>query len=553
MVPPALRAAVRLQIHDHPFRVGVFDGGVRLAELSALFVETGTGRLGLSTWKASTAIPGGRRMLFVTSDERMATVEVRENSGVVLVRFHLEEKKENETLGASFLASPGERFFGLVERHEEGRLGLDLRGQRVEMLVQREAGLFQPFYFSSVGYGVLVDGTWPGYYDMAASHADEVFLQWEGPELNLVILPGPEPAKILAALSRTIGAPPLPSRWAFGNWLANHSSDVSRLEALGIPLQVVCGEPGQEKPDGKDLRRVAAVAAPLADYSQPAAVNSWQDRLKRLLTAGFRGFHLSRDQGELPLALSVKMHNGRSARENHNDHDRLYQQAAFDVGQAAGGDFVLLAKTGYTGSQRLAFFGGADYAADESGLRAALIASQRAALMGFPYWGAEVRLEDREMGSRWLAFGAFQPLFRVASGPPRDPELLTVWRLYARLRQRLMDYSLRAAQQSVKTGLPLIRPMFVAEPKEAQTWDRWQQFFYGNDILVGVVWQKGQNSFPMFLPQGKWVDAWSGKEFSGPTTVTVEAPLHKLPLFLRRNARGLLGDLNAEWAAAQKP
>jgi alpha-glucosidase (family GH31 glycosyl hydrolase) len=116
-----------------------------------------------------------------------------------------------------------------------------------------------------------------------------------------------------------------------------------------------------------------------------------------------------------------------------------------------------------------------------------------------------------------------------------------------------MDYSLRTAQQTAKTGLPLVRPMFVAEPKEAQSWDRWQQFFYGNDILVGVIWQKGQSSFPMFLPQGKWVDAWSGKEFNGPTTVTVEAPLYKIPLFLRRNARGLLGDLNAEWAAAQRP
>jgi len=553
MVPPAVQAAVRLQIHDHPFRLGIFDGNIRLTELSALFVETGSGRLGLSTWKASTAIPGGRRMLFVTSDDRLAKVEVRENSGIVRLHFSLEEKKDSEMLGASFLTNPSERFFGLVERQEEGRHGLDLRGQRIEMFVQREAGLFQPFYFSSAGYGVLVEGTWPGYYDMAASHSDEVFLQWEGPQLNLAILPGPEPAKILAALNRVVGLPLLPSRWAFGTWLADHPGDVARLEALGIPLQVACGEPGQDKPGAKDLRRVAAVAAPLADYSEPAAVDSWRGRLKRLLTAGFRGFHLSRDPAEPPLALSVKMHDGRSARESHNDHDRLYQQAAFDTGQAAGGDFVLLAKTGYTGSQRLAFFGGADYAANESGLRAALVASQRAALMGFPYWGADVRLDDREIGARWLAFGAFQPLFRVAAGPPSDPELLAIWRFYARLRQRMMDYSLRTAQQSVKTGLPLLRPMFVAEPKEAQAWDRWQQFFYGNDILVGVIWQKGQHSFPMFLPQGKWVDAWSGKEFNGPTTVTVDAPLHKIPLFLRRNARGLLGDLNAEWAAAQKP
>lgn len=552
MWPAAAWGGPHLQIHEHPFRVDLMDGNIQLAELSALFVETGSGRLGLSTWKASSNIPGGKRMLFVTSDDRLAAVEVSEHSGIVRVRFAIEEKKDSESLGASFLARPGERFYGLVERHEEAK-ALDLRGQRVEMFVQPEAGLFQPFYLSSAGYGLLVEGTWPGYYDMAAGHSDEVFLQWEGPELNLVIFPG-DPATILSALHGQVGSPVLPSRWAFGNWLAGQAADAARLESMGIPVSVICGDPaGSAAAGAKDLQRVAAVAAPSGDYTAPAVVGWWQARLKSLLAAGFRGFHLGRGQGEVPVELTVKMHDGRSARQSHNDHDRLYQQAAFDAGRAAGSDFVLLAGTGYTGSQKLAVFAGADYPGDESGLKAALLGGQRAALMGFAYWGSEVRLGDRETGARWLAFGAFQPIFRVPAPVSADPELLAIERFYARLHHRLMDYSLRSAQHAVKTGLPLIRPMILAFPKDSAGWDRWQQFQYGDDLLVGVVWKKGQKDFPMYLPPGKWVDAWSGKEYSGATTVTVETPLHKIPIFVRRNARGLLGDLSTEWTAAQKP
>src|SRR5713226_9299676 len=130
--PAVASAGVRLQIHEHPFRIDVLDGNLLLAELSALFLETGNGRLGLSTWKASSGIPGGRRMLFVTADDRLATVEVYEHSGIIRLRFSVEEKKDGESMGASFLARPGERFYGLVERTEDTRQSLDMRGQRVE-------------------------------------------------------------------------------------------------------------------------------------------------------------------------------------------------------------------------------------------------------------------------------------------------------------------------------------------------------------------------------------------------------------------------------------
>ena len=45
---------------------------------------------------------------------------------------------------------------------------MDLRGQKVEMIIKPTTSVYAPFYLSSRGYAVLVKGNWPGYFDFAA-------------------------------------------------------------------------------------------------------------------------------------------------------------------------------------------------------------------------------------------------------------------------------------------------------------------------------------------------------------------------------------------------
>ena len=51
----------------------------------------------------------------------------------------------------------------------------------------------------------------------------------------------------------------------------------------------------------------------------------------------------------------------------------------------------------------------------------------------------------------------------------------------------------------------------------------------------------------MYLPAGRWRDYWNpeGGELEGPTTVTVEAPLYKTPIFLRAGSQEEILDLEA--------
>ncbi|HEU4479873.1 MAG TPA: hypothetical protein VFR80_15245, partial [Pyrinomonadaceae bacterium] len=113
----------------------------------------------------------------------------------------------------------------------------------------------------------------------------------------------------------------------------------------------------------------------------------------------------------------------------------------------------------------------------------------------------------------------------------------------------LSDYSFKHAQEASKTGLPIIRPLFLVDPKARQAWTNWWTYLYGRDILVSPLWEKGSRMQEVYLPSGdRWRDAWNPKQvYVGGQTITVKAELHQLPLFIRDGSSVEPGDLNVEW------
>jgi len=190
-------------------------------------------------------------------------------------------------------------------------------------------------------------------------------------------------------------------------------------------------------------------------------------------------------------------------------------------------------------------------------------------VMGYPNWGSDTcgynqQLLEQEVCARWLAFSAFTPIMEVGptrnlgfwnlSGPPEyDDVLIATWRLYARLHERLKDYSYAQAVAARQTGMPIVRPLFLADPDAPQTWSQWWTYLYGPDLVVSPVWQKGQRSQEVYLPaKSRWRDAWGTREYAGGQTVVVPAEPHQIPIFVRVGSTLDLGDLPREWEDAQR-
>ncbi len=304
---------------------------------------------------------------------------------------------------------------------------------------------------------------------------------------------------------------------------------------------------------------------PLVDFTHPEGRRWWQQYIAKIIDDGVAGFKLDRAEEYTPGNRDQRSRDGRTNREMRNAYPVEYAKAVCEIcREKRGDDFVVMPRAGYANSSRYAAFWGGDIGSPAEGLRCAIIAVQRSAIMGFPIWGSDTGgywqgALDREVCARWLAFSCFTPIMEVGptenrglwdmkKEPHYDAELIAIWRLYARLHDQLADYSYELAKVAKKTGMPPVRPLFLHWPDQPQAWQDWQTFMYGPDILVSALWQKGQLNHTLYLPAGEeWIDAWTGKTYTGGQHITLETPLYKIPLFIRQGSSVQLGDLNRLW------
>jgi alpha-glucosidase (family GH31 glycosyl hydrolase) len=299
------------------------------------------------------------------------------------------------------------------------------------------------------------------------------------------------------------------------------------------------------------------------DFTNPEGVKWWQENgPAKLAKMGVKGYKLDRADGEKLLdSLNLKTNAGTTYRENYNDFPHQYIKATYEaVKPILGDDFVLFPRAMYAGSSRYGGMWAGDTGNPPEGLRSVLIGVQRCAVMGYPFWtsdtGGYPKEIDRETTKRWLGFACFSPMMEVGPtnnfgfwamnyDPSFDNELLAAWRFYTNLRMDLLDYVYQAANQTCETGMPIVRPLFLEYPEQKESWEDWQTYKFGDDLLVSVIWEKGKNSAKVYLPAGEtWIDLWNNKEYKGGQYIEVNSPAYQIPVFQRKGSTLSLPDLN---------
>ena len=627
----------------------------RPLKLDHLFYDAGKGRVSLPaelTADCRGPAPVTRRAKM--ADGRTVELSVTTAGRDFLLRLSARPDTDIIKWGLAVAAQGDEYYTGLMERVADGpqqiswlpglKTAMDLRGQKVDMIVKPTTSVYAPYYLSSRGYALFVQGDWPGRFDFCVDDPQRVNIEFEGPSFAMKVYTADQPAPLICRHALDAGPPFMPPRWMFSpwRWRDEHTQraayydgtpvtgpfnseameDVLMMRAYGIP----CGVYWIDRPWGKGLwgyddfeidekrlpnfaamvgwlnfnrmqmllwiapffqGRMAAEATakrytlagqerprngnnyPMVDLTNPQARSYWQAGVARLLKLGVAAFKLDRAEEDIPESGPHKVFDGRSIRENRNAYPAMYIKAAYAIARRyRANDFVLMPRAAYTGSSRYGVFWGGDVGGTQEGLRASIIAVQRAAVMGYPNWGSDTcgyneQLLEQEVCGRWLAFSCFTPIMEV--GPTRnlafwnlprppsyDAELIALWRLYARLHERLVDYSYGAARQAHLTGMPIVRPLFMVDPQARTAWTNWWTYLYGPDLLVSPVWEKGKREQEVYLPAGhRWRDAWRpGKVYDGGQTLSVRAEPHQIPLFIRAGSKLRLGDLNQQYKAS---
>jgi len=363
----------------------------------------------------------------------------------------------------------------------------------------------------------------------------------------------PHPTAMLEALDlRGYHKQLFSAMWACGSHPGDHGAEAKQLGFLA---------PGPRGPPHcADLSGISFII----DVTNPKAQAWWREKLAAFVrTSGIRGIKLDRGEEHIPSKATDLWADGRTGREVHNDYPTLQAKIHYDALKSVypEGDFLVVARAGYTGTPRYAIFWGGDIAGSESfgmgpgtdlGLRSAIVSQERAAFLGAPIWGSDTggyyEFKNREVFARWLEFSAFSGIMEIGgqglhapwkmpTTPHYDEEMIDIYRRYTQLRVTLLPYIVSAAAQAGATGMPIVRPMPFFDREDPRLTDRWDQYMFGPDLMVAPIWHVGQRSREVYFPRGGWRSYWDPRQtYKGPGTITLPVPLDVILVFVREGA-----------------
>jgi alpha-D-xyloside xylohydrolase len=512
----------------------------------------------------------------------------------------------------------GEHYYGLWEMPFGGNI--DNRGADHDFLgIRHQADVNYssaraPFYFTSKKYGVYLETTAKGHFTIA--QAGKTSFSFFDTQLKYDIIYGPSYPEVLNRYNALAGPPIMPPTWAFGSiwWRDDHHDDLrratnaqekviedaDRLRALHIPAGSIwldrpygSGEMGwgnmdfdasfpdppkmiqdlrergmnlliwianrawnQLQAEGSARRYLYFGRGSAADMRNPDAYLWFKDKLNEYVRLGVKGYKIDRgEEDEMPLA-------------DENLNAILFpKMAAEGLSDVYGNDFFNFTRNvNDTGRKYTAVWNG-DTRSTFAGLEVSVKNGLRSGAINFPMWGSDtggyIRVPEKELFARWLEFSAFSPMMEILIGPKRtiwddyDEELVRITKTFDVMHHDLIPYTRSYLYQATRTGMPVMRALTFAYPADGSLSDTWDEYLYGENILVAPVTTAGVVSRNVYLPQGRWMDYNDRRTvYDGMKTITAAAPLGTIPLFVREGAiipRGDIVKLNNNWEENWSP
>jgi|GEM_PF-68999 alpha-glucosidase len=260
------------------------------------------------------------------------------------------------------------------------------------------------------------------------------------------------------------------------------------------------------------------------DFTMPATRTWWSGLYTNFMATGIDGVWNDMNEPSVFGGVTGSMptnnwHRGGgtllagSHLRYHNVFGRLMVQASRAGIQAANPTrrpFIL---------SRSNFLGGQQYAATWTGDNMATAAHMQLSvpmiltmgLSGQPMVGADVTgysgNPSAALIGQWMALGTFYPFYRnhaEKGSPQREPWVNgaateQICRIALQRRYRLLPYLYTLTQESSTDGMPIMRPLFFAEPSNTSLRAQQQAFMLGDILMIVPKWATGVN-----YPSGVW-------------------------------------------------
>ncbi len=285
------------------------------------------------------------------------------------------------------------------------------------------------------------------------------------------------------------------------------------------------------------------------NYFDSSAVNWWWDHAV-MKVAGIGARFLKTDEGSSFGHLANESNKvgptGDTVRQLHNIFPLAYTKAPYEKFAAYNGMRGLnQTREGWAGIQRYPYIFAGDWPSEWQYFEPVIKAGLNIGLSGVGYWthcmGGFERPADPELYIRWCQFGMLSPIamvFGMDHPGYKEPwnygkEALANFIKYDRLRYQLLPYLYSNAYDMYTTGMPLMRALVLSYQDDPNVYDITDEYLLGSSLLVCPVTQKGAATRIVYLPEGQWIDYWTGKTYTGKQYLNVVTPLDMLPLYVK--------------------
>ena len=265
-------------------------------------------------------------------------------------------------------------------------------------------------------------------------------------------------------------------------------------------------------------------ACAFPDFTQPKTVRWWADLYKDFLDKGVDGVWNDVNEPQISNTPTGTMpednkHLGGDKipagphLKYHNVYGYLMVKASREgimKARPQNRPFILT-RSNFLGGQRFAATWTGDNASWESHMTMSVPMILTLGLSGQPFSGADVGgflfNPDANLFGRWMALGAFYPFSRghaCAGTINKEPwafgqKVEDVSRMALERRYVLLPYYYTLLHEASETGMPIMRPVFFADPKDTLLRAEEQAFLIGENLLVVPEWAKNPA-----LPKGIW-------------------------------------------------
>ncbi len=298
----------------------------------------------------------------------------------------------------------------------------------------------------------------------------------------------------------------------------------------------------------------------------------WKKIKKNYFDHGIRIFWLDEAEPEYGTYefKNYRYHMG-SNQQIGNIYPQVYARTMYDGMVEAGMENpVNLLRCAWAGSQRYgALVWSGDIMSRWEDFRRQVCAGIHMGCAGIPWWTTDIggfhggwteKPEFRELLVRWFQWGCYCPVMRLHGDRQPSEEVYRkdgtrvlnsgsfneVWCFgeenypilvnYMQRREALRPYVRGLMKEAHELGTPVMRGMFYEFPQDEACATIKDQYMFGSRFLVAPVMEAGARSRSVYLPEGKWQDVDTGIIYEGKQTVTVDAPIERMPVLERVEA-----------------